>query len=237
MQNAFERSEMLWGEKAQEKLKNAHVAIFGVGGVGGHALESIARSGIGQITVLDSDVVAKSNINRQILATCQNIGKLKVEIAKERVLQINPNCTVNAINLFYLPENSHEVNLAQFDYIIDAIDTMSAKIELIVKANACKTPIISSMGCGNKLNPCAFYVTDIYKTNTDPIAKILRRELKKKDISALKVVCSSEKAIKPAQSVQEGRKFVPASVSFVPGVAGMIMAGEAIKHITGIKSD
>ncbi len=237
MQNAFERSEMLWGKHSQEKLKNAHIAIFGVGGVGGHALECVARCGVGNITVLDSDVISYSNINRQILATWENVGTLKVSAAKARVLQINPNCKVNEINMFYLPENSHEVTLSDYDYIIDAIDTMSAKIELIVKANACNTPIISSMGCGNKLNPADFYVSDIYKTNTDPIAKILRRELKKRQISALKVVCSSEKAMKPAANVQEGQKFIPASVSFVPGVCGMIMASEAIKDILGLKNE
>ncbi len=237
MQNAFERSEMLWGKQAQEKLENSHIAIFGVGGVGGHALECVARCGIGQITVVDSDVVSQSNINRQILATCDSVGKLKVSVAKERVLQINPSCKVNEINMFYLPLNSHEVNVSEFDYIIDAIDTMSAKIELIVRANSFNIPIISSMGCGNKLNPADFYVSDIYKTNTDPIAKVLRRELKKRQISGLKVVCSSEKAMKPAASVQEGQKFIPASVSFVPGVCGMIMAGEAIKDILGIKNE
>ncbi len=264
MQNAFERSEMLWGKDAQNKLKTAHVAVFGVGGVGGHALECLVRAGVGEISIIDNDTIANSNINRQIIATSQNIGTLKVDAAKSRVLQINPECKVNAISLFYLPENAHEIELGNFDYIIDAIDTVSAKIELITRAHDSNVKIISSMGCGNKLDPSAFSVTDLFKTDTDPLARVLRRELKKKGIKKLKVVFSKEPAIKPIANLNEtisekaidcqskdediqqdkinnnektASKRFPASVSFVPGVCGMIMAGEVIKDITGLTNN
>ena len=233
----FSRTENLIGKKAVEKLKNSRVAVFGVGGVGGYCLEALARSGVGAIDVIDSDVVAESNINRQILALNSTIGRLKIDVAKERILDINPDCKVTAHKLFYLPETADKIDLKEYDYIIDAIDTVAAKLCLIERANAVGVKIISAMGAGNKLDATAFKVADIYETKGCPLARVMRLECKKRGIKSLKVVYSEEKAIKPlAESVTDkdeksARRSVPASISFVPSVAGLIIAGEVIKDL------
>ncbi len=218
----FSRTELLLGANALEKLKNSHVIVFGCGGVGGHAVEALVRSGIGAITIVDNDTISHSNINRQIIATSKNIGQKKTDVIRDRILDINPDCKVHTLDLFFLPDT--ELDLSKYNYIVDAIDTVSAKIELAVRANKLGIPIISSMGSGNKLDPTAFEVTDIYKTKTCPLARVMRRELKKRDIPALKVVYSTEKAIKTG-SDEIG------SVAFVPSVCGLILAGEVIKDL------
>ncbi len=221
----FSRTELLLGADALEKLKKSHVIVFGCGGVGGHAVEALVRSGIGTITVVDNDTVSPSNINRQIIATSKNIGQRKTEVIRDRILDINPDCKVHTLDLFFLPDT--ELDLSKYDYIVDAIDTVSAKIELAVRANKLGIPIISSMGSGNKLDPTAFEVTDIYKTKTCPLARVMRRELKKRNIPALKVVYSTEEAIKTG-SDEIG------SIAFVPSVCGLILAGEVIKDLGAV---
>lgn len=238
--SAWERSELLIGKEAMERLAAAHVAVFGVGGVGGYAVEALARAGVGRLTLVDSDTVAQSNLNRQIIATHETIGCKKVEVAKRRVLSIHPQAQVTPLDLFYLPENADSVPLEGFDYIIDAIDTMSAKIELIVRAGQAGVPIISAMGCGNKLDPTAFTVTDLYQTDTDPLARVLRRELRRRGVTALRVVYSTEPARKvesPAQADGDAtvrRRQTPGSMSYVPGVAGLILGGEVIRALAGV---
>ena len=234
MEERFERTAMLLGEASVEKLKNAHVAIFGVGGVGGYVLEALARSGVGKFTLIDNDTVSLSNINRQIIATEMTVGRPKVDVAKERVLSINPSAEVNALNMFFLPENAGEIDFSPFDFVVDAVDTVSAKIEIVMQCQAVSVPVISSMGTGNKLDPTAFEVTDIYKTSVCPLARVMRSELKKRGVKKLKVVYSREEPIKPSNGdlkAPNGRRSVPASVSFVPSVAGLIIAGEVIKHL------
>lgn len=234
MEERFERTAMLLGEASVEKLKNAHVAIFGVGGVGGYVLEGLARSGVGKFTLIDNDTVSLSNINRQIIATETTVGRLKVDVAQERVLSINPAAEVCAKNMFFLPENAGEIDFSRFDFVVDAVDTVSAKIEIVMRCQAVNVPVISSMGTGNKLDPTAFEVTDIYKTSVCPLARVMRSELKKRGVKRLKVVYSREEPIKPENCRAEaanGRRSVPASVSFVPSVAGLIIAGEVIKHL------
>ncbi len=222
----FSRTELLLGADALEKLKNSHVIVFGCGGVGGHVIEALVRSGVGAITVVDNDTISPSNINRQVIATSKNIGEKKTEVMKSRILDINPNCKVETLDVFFLPDT--ELDLSKYDYIVDAIDTVSAKIELAVRANKFGIPIISAMGSGNKLDPTAFEVTDIYKTKTCPLARVMRRELKKRDIPALKVVYSTEEAIRTA-SDEIG------SVAFVPSVCGLIVAGEVIKELGAVQ--
>ena len=195
MSDRFIRTELMLGHSAMEKLKKSHVAVFGVGGVGGYAVEALARSGVGSLDLIDNDVVAESNINRQIIATTKTIGKSKVDVAKERVLDINPDIEVNTFKTFYTPESASDFDFSKYDYIIDAIDTVTGKIELVMQANATNTPIISSMGAGNKLDPTAFEVSDIYKTSICPLARVMRRELNKRHIKKLKVVYSKEKPI------------------------------------------
>lgn len=249
--SAFERTALLLGEDAVITFAAKHVAVFGVGGVGSYAVEALARAGIGQLTLLDNDIVSQSNINRQLVATIDTVGQLKVEVAKKRVLSINPDAKVTALAMFYLPENADELDIANFDYIIDAIDTMSAKIELILRAKAADIPIISAMGCGNKLDPTKFCVADLSETSGDPVARVLRRELKQRGITHLKVVYSTEPPMKPlggnvigepkakeqsspnfgTPARKSSRRATPGSVSFVPSVAGLIMAGEAIKDL------
>ena len=239
--SAFERSALLLGEPAMEKLRNAHVAVFGVGGVGGYAVEALARAGVGHLTLIDSDTVAESNLNRQIIATRDTIGQQKVAVARQRVLSINPEAQVRALPIFYLPENADSLPLTDFDYIIDAIDTMSAKIELIVRASAQNIPIISAMGCGNKLDATAFTVMDLYKTTMDPLARVLRRELRRRKVDKLQVVVSNEPARKvnananPDADPNVHTKQTPGSFSPVPGVAGLILAGEVIQSLAGVK--
>lgn len=225
MSEQFSRTEMLIGSENLAKLANSHVAVFGVGGVGGYAIEALVRSGIGKIDIIDNDKVSISNLNRQIIALHSTIGKYKVDVAKERISDINPNITVNAYKVFYTPETSEQFDFTKYDYIVDAIDTVSGKIELIIQANQAQTPIISSMGAGNKMNPADFEVSDIYKTSVCPLAKVMRQELKKRGIKKLKVVYSKEPPIK-----QEGRR-IPASNAFVPSTAGLIIASEVIKDL------
>lgn len=235
MQERFKRTEMLLGAKAMERLKNARVAVFGVGGVGGYVAEALARSGVGTIDLIDHDTVAESNINRQIIALSDSIGKYKVDVMKERILQINPEADVHEFPCFFLPENKEQFAFGSYSYIADAVDTVTAKLALVMIAEEYKVPIISCMGAGNKLNPTAFEVADIYQTSVCPLAKVMRRELKKRGIRKLKVVYSKEEPLKPApgDKIQKdsSRRSVPGSVAFVPSAAGLIMAGEIIKDI------
>lgn len=230
----FSRTEMLIGTEALEKLRGSCVAVFGVGGVGGYAVEALARGGIGTIHVIDNDDVALTNLNRQIIATHDTIGMRKVQAAKERILSINPECNVITHDKFYMPETAHEFDFSQFDYVIDAIDTVTGKIGLVMQSQETGTPIISSMGTGNKLDPAAFQVADIYKTSVCPLAKVMRHELKKRGVKKLKVVYSQELPAVPKLSSDEdsgSRRSIPASISFVPPVAGLILAGEVIKDL------
>lgn len=222
-ENRFSRTEALLGEQAMEKLKKARVAVFGIGGVGGHVVEALVRSGVGAVDIVDSDKVCMSNLNRQIIATESCIGKYKVDVMKERILDINPEAVVNVHKCFYLPETKDEFDFSQYSYVVDAVDTVTAKIQLVMEAAEAGVPIISSMGAGNKLDPTAFQVADIYKTSVCPLAKVMRRELKKRGIKKLKVVYSREQPVV--------KNAVPASVAFVPSVAGLIIAGEVIKDL------
>lgn len=235
MNNWLQREELLIGKENIEKLKNSKVIIFGLGGVGGSAIEAIVRAGINNIALVDCDKISETNINRQIFATTKTIGKLKVEAAKERLIEINPNLNIEVYNLFFNKENSNGFDFSKYDYIIDAIDTVSSKIELIMCAKNSNTKIISSMGTGNKLNPSDFLVADISKTSVCPLARVMRQELKKRGIKNLKVVYSKETPKKPKQVLMnEQNKQIPSSVSFVPPIAGLIMAGEVIKDILEI---
>lgn len=233
----FNRTKLLIGSDAIESLKKSRVAIFGVGGVGGYVAEALSRSGIGRLDLFDNDTVSISNINRQIIALHSTVGKPKVEVMKQRILDINPDADIRCHQVFYLPENADDYNLGDYDYIVDAIDTVSAKIELIVRAKQRCVPIISSMGAGNKLDPTMFEVSDIYLTSVCPLARVMRRELKSRNIDGLKVVYSREKAIKPdnPEIDAETNKVTPGSISFVPSVAGLIIAGEVIKDLIKIK--
>lgn len=235
MQEQFSRTELLIGSAAMEHLKNARVAVFGIGGVGSYTVEALARAGVGALDLIDSDTVAESNLNRQIIATHSAIGRAKVDVAAERVADINPSCNVRTYKVFYLPENAGDFDLSVYDYIVDAVDTVSAKLALVCGANEVHTPIISSMGTGNKLDPTAFEVTDIYKTSVCPLARVMRTELKKRGIQKLKVLYSRETPIKPqgAPLTDDHRRAIPASISFVPSVAGLIIAGEVIKDLIG----
>ena len=233
MPDKFVRTEMLLGAENMKRLENSHIAILGLGGVGGHTVEALARSGIGCFSLFDADTVSKSNLNRQIIATIDTINMLKTEATKNRILTINPSAKVNTYNVFYLPENADNFPLSDYDYVVDAIDTVSAKIELAVRCEREGIPLISSMGTGNKLDPTALKITDIYKTSTCPLARVMRRELKIRGIKKLKVVYSEEKPIKPLQ-LEDTEKHIPGSTSFVPSVAGLIMASEIIKDLCNI---
>ncbi len=219
----FERTELLLGKEKLNKLLNANVAIFGIGGVGGHTVEALIRAGVQNVSIIDNDVVSESNINRQIIALNSTIGKLKVDVMKDRILDINPNAKVKTFNTFYLPENSDFIDLSKYDYIVDAIDTVTAKLDLIEKAKKFGVNIISCMGTGNKLNPQDLKITDISKTSICPLARVMRRELKKRGIENLKVLYSTEETLVRHQT--------PSSVSFVPSVAGLIIASEVVKDI------
>ena len=231
----FSRTELLLGEAAMQKLYKARVAVFGVGGVGGYVVEALARTGVGALDLIDPDTVSISNINRQILATHSTAGKLKVEAARERVLDINPNCKVTIYPCFYLPDTADQFDFTQYDYIVDAIDTVTGKLQLVERAVAAGTPIICSMGTGNKLDPAGFQVADISKTSMCPLARIMRKELKKRGIAHLKVVYSQEEALTPAGAEEEmkllGKRQIPGSTAFVPGAAGLILAGEVIRDL------
>lgn len=232
MLNQFSRTEMLIGKENVEKLNNSKVAIFGIGGVGSFVVEGLARAGVGNFILVDNDSVAESNLNRQIIATTKTIGKLKVEVMKNRILEINPNANVETHSEFFMPESPNLFDNT-VDYIVDAIDTVTAKIELILRANKLNIPIISSMGTGNKLDPTKFEVTDIYKTSVCPLAKVMRKELKKRNIKKLKVIYSKEEPIKPVEenNTEKTKKQVPGSISFVPSVAGLVIASEVVKDI------
>lgn len=231
MNEMYERTQMLFGNENMEKIKNSYVAVFGVGGVGSFACEALARAGIGKLDLIDNDVVSPTNLNRQLVALTSTLGHYKVDVMKDRILDINPNAEVNTYKTFYLPETANEFDFSKYDYIIDAIDTVTGKIELVVNADKVKTPIISSMGAGNKVNPEMFEVADIYKTSVCPLAKAMRTQLKKRGIKKLKVVYSKEKPIKGETGVR-----YPSSNSFTPSVAGLIIAGEVIKDITGFRN-
>ena len=224
MENQYTRSIAVLGDDAITKLKNCHVAVFGVGGVGSYTVEALARAGVGAIDLIDNDTFNVTNINRQLYATHKTIGQYKVDVARERILDINPECKVTAHKMFYLPENADGLDLSQYDYIVDAIDTVAAKVELIVRADKVGAKIISSMGTGNKLHPELFEITDIYKTSVCPLAKVMRTRLKKEGIKKLKVVYSKEEPITNPDNII-------GSVPFVPSVAGLIIAGEVIKEI------
>lgn len=263
MKERFERTALLLGEEGLNRLQQKHVAVFGVGGVGGYAVEALARSGIGELTIVDKDEVTESNINRQIIATIKTVGRKKVDVMEERIAEINPDCTVHKYACFYLPENAAEFDFSQYDYVVDAVDTVTAKLELILQARKAGVPVISSMGAGNKLDPARFEVADIYETSVCPLARVMRRELKKRGVDGVKVVYSKEEPLTPAQDVsgaetdgenQEkdragqdqswgsqristGRKAVPGSIAFVPSAAGLILAGAVIRELAEVRSD
>lgn len=234
MKEEFCRTSLLIGEAGIEKLNNAKVAVFGVGGVGGYVVEALARSGVENFVLVDKDDVSVSNINRQIIALQSTVGKYKVDVMRDRILDINPEANVEIHRTFFLPDNSDEFDFSQYTYVVDAVDTVTAKIEIIMKAKEAGVPVISSMGAGNKLDATAFKVTDIYKTNVCPLAKVMRKELKARGVKKLKVVYSEEKPMSPDTSKlqsSEDKKRIPGSVAFVPSVVGLIIAGEVVKDI------
>ncbi len=233
MLNQFSRTEMLIGSENLKKLSGCRVAVFGIGGVGGHTVDALARSGIGAIDLIDNDTFSITNINRQIFATLKTVGKLKTEVAAEHIADINPYIKVKTHNVFFTPETSHLFDFSQYDYVVDAIDTVTGKIELVLCANAAGVPIISCLGTGNKLNPTEFEVADIYSTSVCPLARVMRSELKKRNIEKLKVVYSKEEPKKPPFTTDESdaKRQIPASCAFVPSVAGLIIAGEVIKDL------
>ena len=252
MLNQFSRTELLYGKEAMEKLQNARVAVFGVGGVGGYVCEALVRSGVYHFDLIDDDKVCLTNLNRQIIATRKTVGKYKAEVMRDRMLEINPDADIAVHKCFFLPENADEFPFDQYNYIVDAVDTVTAKIELVMKAKEKNVPIISSMGAGNKLDPSAFKVSDIYKTKVDPLARVLRRELKKRGVRKLKVVYSEEQPIRPIEDMSIScrthcicppgakhkcteRRDIPGSTAFVPSVVGLIIAGEIIKDLTKAK--
>lgn len=253
MSERFSRTELLLGKEALAKLAASRIAVFGVGGVGGYAVEGLARSGIGAFDLIDNDVVCESNLNRQIIATEKTIGCYKADVAKERILSINPSAVVNVYRTFYLPETAGQFDFSNYDYVVDAIDTVTGKIALVLQAQAANVPVISSMGAGNKTDPTRFKVTDIYQTSVDPLAKIMRTALKKRGVKKLKVVWSDESPVSPVSPVSpaypdeeknpplcaEGkispvRRSVPGSLAFVPSVVGLIIAGEVVKDIAKV---
>jgi len=236
MREEFVRTAMIFGETAMTRLAASRVAVFGVGGVGGHVVEALARSGVGALDLIDNDRVAPSNINRQIVAVHSTIGMLKVDAAELRVRDIAPDCKVRTYPTFFMPETADEFDFTQYDYVVDAIDTVTGKIEIIMRAKAAGVPVISSMGAGNKVDPTAFEVADIYKTSVCPLARVMRREMKKRGVKLLKVVYSKEEALTPIAGLCEdsgSRRSTPGSNAFVPSVAGLIIAGEVIKELTG----
>ena len=231
MKEEFTRTALLLGEEALNKLSASHVLIFGVGGVGGHAVDALARAGVGHITIVDNDKVSPSNINRQMAALHSTIGRSKVEVMKERILDINPEADVTAIEMFFLPENADEILFADYDYVLDCVDTVSAKIAIIAEAKKADVPVISAMGAGNKLDPSKFRISDISKTEYCPLAKVMRRELRARGINHVDVCWSPEVPQKPSS---EDGKPVPGSVPFVPSVCGLIMAGKAVTDLAGV---
>ena len=247
--HAFSRTELLLGAAAMKKLADSRVAVFGIGGVGSFTVEALARAGVGGLTLVDDDCICLTNLNRQLHATTRTVGRVKVEVMRERVQEINPQAAVTTIQKFYLPENAEDFFAEKYDYVVDAIDTVSAKIDLIVRAQAKGIPVISCMGAGNKLDPTRFEVADIYKTSMCPLAKVMRRELKKRGVKKLKVVYSTEKPTRPLDDMSVScrtncicppgaahkcteRRDIPGSVAFVPSVVGLIIAGEVVKDLT-----
>lgn len=236
MTEMFSRTAMLLGEEALEKLAKSRVAVFGIGGVGGYVVEALVRAGVGAIDIIDNDVVCESNLNRQIIATRSSVGKAKVDAMETRIHDINPQCRVRKHQCFYLPETAYQFDFSEYSYVVDAIDTVAGKIQLVMQAKEACVPIISSMGTGNKLNPMELEIADIYKTSVCPLAKVMRRELKKREIKSLKVLYSKEEPRKPfAQYNTENetgmRRATPGSISFVPSVAGLIIASEVVKDL------
>ena len=238
MTDQFTRTRLLIGDDGIERLKRARVAVFGLGGVGSYVVEALVRSGVGTLDIIDDDVIALSNLNRLLYATRENVGQPKTEVVKARIASICPDTVVHAYNCFYLPETADRFDFTQYDYVADAIDTVSGKLELVVQAHAAGVPIISAMGAGNKLDPTAFEVADISKTSVCPLARVMRRELRKRGIEHLKVVFSKEPPIEPMDAEPDGthqKRQTPGSCAFVPSVAGLIMAGEIIRDLCGIK--
>lgn len=232
MSETFIRTELLLGEAGMAALRQAKVAIFGIGGVGGYVAEALARSGVGAFVLVDRDVVSVSNINRQIIATTRTVGRSKAQLMKERILEINPEASVEVRDCFFLPENADDFDFSSYSYVVDAVDTVTAKLELVARAVEAGIPVISSMGAGNKLDPTRFEVADIYDTSVCPLARVMRRELKKRGIERLKVVYSREEALTPKQILSdESKRVIPGSVAFVPSVAGLILAGEVVKDL------
>ena len=251
MLNQFSRTQLLVGAKGMEKLKNARVAVFGIGGVGGYTVEALVRSGLGTIDIIDDDKICLTNLNRQLIATRKTIGKHKVDVMKERILEINPKAVVNTYQCFYLPENAQEFDFTQYDYIIDGVDTVTAKIDIILRAKEHGVPVISCMGAGNRLDASKVTVTDIYKTQMDPLARVMRRELRKRHVKSLKVVYSTEEPTKPIEDLALScrsncvcppdaertcleRRDIPGSISYVPAVAGLMLASEVIRDLVGL---
>lgn len=254
MLNQFSRTELLLGKDAMERLKNARVAVFGIGGVGGYTVEALARSGVGALDLIDDDRVCTTNINRQIIATKSTVGKYKVDVAKERILDINPDCVVGTYKTFFMPDTKDQFDFSEYDYVVDAIDTVTGKKEIILCAKAAGVPVISSMGAGNKINPAAFEVADIYETSVCPLARVMRNICRKNGIDKLKVVYSKEKPIRPTDDMSVScrahcvcppgtsrkcteRRDIPGSAAFVPSVVGLIIAGEVIKDIAAFESN
>ena len=250
MLNQFSRTQLLYGEENMLKLKNSKVAVFGIGGVGGYVVEALVRTGVGSFVLIDDDKVCLTNINRQIIATRKTVGQYKTEVMRDRILDINPDAQVEIRNCFYLPENAHEFDFSEYDYVVDAVDTVTAKLEIIEQAIKCKVPVISSMGAGNKTDPTCFKVSDIYKTSMCPLAKVMRHECKKRGIKKLKVVYSTEQPQRPIEDMSISyrtncscppvaehkcteRRDIPGSTAFVPSVAGLILASEVVRDITG----
>lgn len=254
MLNQFSRTQLLIGKEGIEALAKAKVAVFGIGGVGGYAVEAMARSGVGSFVLVDDDRVCLTNINRQLIATRKTVGQFKAEVMRDRISEINPNAQVEVRKCFYLPENAHEFDFSSYSYVVDAVDTVTAKIDIIMRAQEAGVPVISCMGAGNKLDPTAFEVADIYKTSVCPLAKVMRRELKKRGVKKLKVVYSKEQPIRPLEDMSIScrnhcicppgtarkcteRRDIPGSVAFVPSVAGLILGGEVIKDLIKIYAD
>ncbi len=252
MLNQFSRTSLLFGEESIEKLHNMRVAVFGIGGVGGYVCEALVRSGVGAFDLVDDDKVCLTNLNRQIIATRETVGKYKVDVMKDRILSINPKADVHIHKCFFLPENADDFPFEEYDYVVDAVDTVTAKLEIIMRAKQFGVPVISAMGAGNKLDASRFKVADIYQTTMDPLAKVMRRELKKRGVKKLKVVFSDEKPTRPVEDMGIScrtncicppgaahkcteRRDIPGSTAFVPAVAGLIMAGEIIKDLTGVR--
>lgn len=230
--NPFARTERLLGEDAMKKLRAARVAVFGVGGVGGYVVEALARSGVGAIELIDHDTVSITNLNRQIIALQSTLGKYKVDVMKDRILDINPECKVDIHRCFFLPETEGEFDFREYSYVVDAVDTVTAKIQLVMQAKECGVPVISSMGAGNKLDPTRFEVADIYETSVCPLAKVMRRELKKRGVKELKVVYSKEQPVRQKMQEPTAERVVPGSTAFVPSVAGLVLASEVVRDLT-----